>query len=92
MSHPVDGPELEALRERFPAILRARAEVAETASGAYEAHIDVLLPQHQIILNREGADAEGALHAAVDAATREIEALARRERDLAARYGIKQAA
>jgi len=84
--------DLPALRERFPAILRARAEVAETAARTYEAHVDVLLPQHQIILNREGPDADSALRAAVEAATREIQAFARRERELAARYGIRQAA
>ena len=83
--------DLSALRERFPAILRARAEVTQTAAGAYEAHVDVLLPQHQIILNREGADAGSALRAAVEAARREIRALARRERELAARYGIRRA-
>lgn len=84
--------DLSALRARFPAILRARAEVVQTAPGTCAAHVDILLPQHQIILNREGADADSALRAAVEAATREILAFARRERELAARYGIKQAA
>ena len=92
MSHPVEKLDLSALRERFPSILHARAQVVETARGAYEAHVDILLPQHQIIVNREAADAESARCAAVEAATREVRAFARREQELAARYGIKQAA
>ena len=84
--------DLTALRERFPAILRARARVVATARGTHEAHVDVLLPQHQIILNREAADADAALRAATEAAARELNALARRERELAARYGMKDAA
>ena len=84
--------DLDGLQERFPSILRVRAQVAETARGTHQAHIDLLLPQHQIILNREGADAESAQRAAVEAVTHEILALARRERELAERYGIKRAA
>lgn len=84
--------DLSVLRQRYPAILHARAQVAQTTAGSFEAHVDILLPQHQIILNREGADAESARRAAVEAATREIQGFLRRERELAARYGIKQAA
>jgi hypothetical protein len=84
--------DLSALRQRFPAILRARAQVIQTPGNTYEAHLYVLMSQHQIILNRAGPDAESALRAAVEAATREIQAFVRRERELAARYGIKQAA
>ena len=84
--------DLSTLRQRYPAILHARAQVAQTTPGTFEAHVDVLLPQHQIILNREGADADDALRAAVEAAALELNALARRERELAARYGIRQVA
>jgi hypothetical protein len=82
-------PDVAMLKERFPGILRARSEVAQTAAQKFEAHVDILLPQHQIILNREGPDARSALHAAIEAARRELAALARRDRELAERYGIR---
>jgi len=79
------------LKDRFPGILHARSQVTQTAPQRFEAHVDILLPQHQVILNREGPDAQSALHAAIEAARRELAALARRDRELAARYGIKDA-
>jgi hypothetical protein len=81
-------PDVAMLKERFPGILRARSEVEQTAAQKFEAHVDIVLPQHQIIVNREGADAQSALHAAIEAARHELAVLARRDRDLAMRYGI----
>jgi len=76
------------LKERFPGIMRARSSVEELTPQKFAAHVDIVLPQHQIIVNREGADAQSALHAAIEAARHELAVLARRDRDLALRYGI----
>ena len=89
MSHT--NTDVAMLKERFPGIVRARSQVEQMAPQKYAAHVDIVLPQRQIILNREGPDAQSALHAAIDAARHELLALARRERELAASYGIREA-
>ena len=72
---------LQALRVRYPAVLRVHSEVdrlpARGAAGeAFEASLDILLPQRQLILNRQGPDAEAALRRAVEAAAAALARLA----------------
>ena len=48
----------------FPEAMTCRMEI-ERANGKFEAHLEVLLPQKQIILNRAGESATAALDGAM---------------------------
>ena len=68
----------------FPAILSLRLTAEKTVASegeaqGYEMHLELLFPQHQIILNRAGLPSEAALHDALAAARFEIERLALRD-------------
>jgi hypothetical protein len=66
------------LRERYRAITACRVQVLER-----EAHIEVLLPQHQVIVNAAAEEAPRALAAALAKASEQIADLLRRDRSLA---------
>lgn len=70
---------MEALRARFPAITALRLAIAPMPSGEAEAHVEILLPQHQIIFNEVGADAESARRKALAAAAARLAELAKRD-------------
>lgn len=70
---------MENLQARFPAITACRLRVEAMASGEAEAHVDILLPQHQIILNEVAADAETARSRALAAAAVRLSELAKRD-------------
>ena len=59
------------LKARYPAITGCRVEVAEG-----EAHIEVLLPQHQVIVNAADDDPQRALAAALAKMRRQLDAKA----------------
>jgi hypothetical protein len=68
----------QKLQDHFPAIIRCRLDVSR-ADGGLVAHIDVLLPEHQVILNRAHADRDAAVRAALDAANEQLALIARRD-------------
>jgi len=70
---------MEELNARFPAITACRLAIEAMPSGGAEAHLDIRLPQHQIILNAVGADAEAARRKALAAAAERLAALAQRD-------------
>ena len=51
---------MDELKTRYPAITACRLAVEAMPSGEAEAHVDILLPQHQIIFNEVAADADAA--------------------------------
>lgn len=59
------------LKAQYPAITACRVALAEG-----EAHIEVLLPQHQVIVNAAHADPERALAAALAKARAQLAAKA----------------
>jgi hypothetical protein len=95
--HDVPDPEaLRLLMQRgaaelavgFPANLGFRLTAVRIAASDGEAercqiHLELLFPQHQIILNRAGLTPKAALHDALAAARLEIERLALRDRAVA---------
>jgi hypothetical protein len=73
------APEAAELIARFPAITACRLAIEPMPSGEVEAHVDILLPQHQIIFNEVGPDAEAATRKALAAAAVRLTELAKRE-------------
>ncbi len=71
--------ETAQLAARFPAITACRFALEPMPSGETEAHLEILLPQHQIVLNEVGADAESARRKALASAAARLEALAKRD-------------
>lgn len=68
----------------FPAIVSSsltteKIAASEAQARGYEIHLELLFPQHQIILNRAGLTPKAALHDALAAARLEIERLALRD-------------
>jgi hypothetical protein len=67
------------LKGRYPAITACRLEIEPMPSGEAEAHVDILLPQHQIIFNEVARDAAAARWKALAAATARLAELAKRD-------------
>ena len=67
------------LRARFPAITACRIAVEALPSGEAEAHVDILLPQRQIIFNVVAPDAHAARAKALAAAAVRLAELAKRD-------------
>ena len=76
---PDPVPETAALAGRFPAITACRIAVAPLPSGEAEAHVEILLPQHQLILNEVAATAEAARRKALATAAARLAELAKRD-------------
>ncbi len=70
---------MEELKARFPAISACRLAIQAMPSGEAQAHVDILLPQHQIIFNEVGADAVAARRKALAAAAARLAELAQRD-------------
>jgi cobalamin biosynthesis protein CobD/CbiB len=73
------APEAAELIAHYPAITACRLAIENMPSGEAEAHIEVLLPQHQIVLNTVAPDAEAARRKALEAARAHLAELARRD-------------
>jgi hypothetical protein len=67
------------LRERFPCITACRLSLEDMPSGEAQAHVELLLPQHQIIFNVLGPDQEAARRKALDAAAARLSELSKRD-------------
>ncbi len=70
---------MQELRQRFPAITACHIAVETLPSGEAEAHVDILLPQHQIIFNEVAPDPESARAKALVAAAARLAELAKRD-------------
>jgi hypothetical protein len=73
------SPEAVELVARYPAITACRLSTEAMPSGETQAHIEVLLPQHQVILNAIDADAAGARAKAIALAAERLAELAKRD-------------
>jgi hypothetical protein len=71
--------EAAELAARFPAVTACRVTIESMPSGEAEANVEVLLPQHQIILNEIAGDAETARRKALAAAAARLAELAKRD-------------
>ena len=67
------------LKARFPAVTACRVAIEPMPSGEVEAHVDIRLPQHQIIFNVLGPDADAATAKALAAASVRLAELAKRD-------------
>jgi hypothetical protein len=70
---------MRELRARFPAITSCRVAIEALPSGEAEAHVDILLPQHQVIFNEVAPDAEAARAKALAIAATRLAELAKRD-------------
>ena len=70
---------MQELKARFPAIAACRLAIETMPSGEAEAHVDILLPQHQIIFNEVGPDPESARTRALASAAARLAQLAKRD-------------
>jgi hypothetical protein len=70
---------MNELAERYPAITACKLALEAMPSGEAEAHLEILLPQHQIVLNAVGADGEAARAKALAAAVARLADLAKRD-------------
>jgi hypothetical protein len=77
--NPPIAPEAAELASRFPALSACRLALEDMPSGEAQAHLELLLPQHQIILNAVGPDAESARRKAIEVALARLNELARRD-------------
>ena len=69
------APEAALLVARFPAVTACRLQIEPSPPG-YEAHIEILLAQHQIILNTSDRNPEAAKRKALALAEERLAALA----------------
>jgi hypothetical protein len=67
------------LKARYPGITACRLAIEAMPSGEAEAHVDILLPQRQIIFNEVAADAAAARAKALAAAAARLAELAKRD-------------
>lgn len=70
---------VKELRARFPAISACHIAIEPMPSGEAQAHVDLLLPQHQIIFNEVAPDAEAARAKALAVAAARLAELAKRD-------------
>ena len=70
---------MQELRARFPAITACHVAIETLPSGEAEAHVDILLPQHQVILNEVAADPDAARAKALAVAASRLAELAKRD-------------
>lgn len=67
------------LKARFPAISACRLEIESLPSGEAQAHVEIRLPQHQIIFNEIGPDGDAARATALATAAERLAGLAKRD-------------
>ena len=71
--------ELADLGARYRTITSARLQLVRTRPERVEAQLELLLPQHQVIVNAADSAASTALRAVLLRAVSELETLARRD-------------
>ncbi|HEY5899636.1 MAG TPA: hypothetical protein VIV54_18875 [Burkholderiales bacterium] len=80
------------LTTHYGAITGCRFSLSHDASLGYEARLELLFPQHQVIVNGGGAAAEQALKTALAAADAQLKILAQRDATVAPRKAHAKAA
>jgi hypothetical protein len=76
------APAAAELVARYPAITSCRVTLEPIDAGAWNARLEVLLPQHQIIVNAAGASADAARSQALTRAEERLRALVARHPQL----------
>jgi len=76
------APEAAELVARYPAITSCRVTLEPLAPSAWNARIDVLLPQHQLIVNAPGESEAAARSQALARAEEKLRALLARHPEL----------
>jgi hypothetical protein len=75
----VIAPEAAELVARFPAITGCRVALEPIDGSAWSARVEVLLPQHQLIVNATGADEASARRSALARAAETLEQVLERD-------------
>ena len=78
----IDGdsaPEAAELVARYPAISACRVSLERLDASAWNARVEVFLPQHQLIVNAAGADEATARRNALERAAERLDALMARQ-------------
>jgi len=79
---PPIAPEAAELVARFPAITSCRVTLESLAPGAWNARVDVLVPEHQLIVNASGESEAAARSQALARAEEKLRALLARHPEL----------
>jgi hypothetical protein len=76
------APEAAELVARYPAITSCRVTLEALDGSSWNARVDVLLPQHQLIVNASGETEAAARSQALAAAEKQMRALITRHPEL----------
>jgi hypothetical protein len=76
------APEAAELVARYPAITRCRVALESIDGSAWSARVEVLMPQHQLIVNATGADEASARRTALARAAEKLEQVVQRDQRL----------
>ena len=71
--------ELADLTARYPSISSARLLLTRTRPERVEAHLELLMPQHQVIVNAADSAPQNALRAVLSRAIAELQLVVRRD-------------
>jgi hypothetical protein len=77
--HAPISPEAAELAARFPAITGCRVALEPIDGAAWNARVEVLMPQHQVIVNASGADEASARRSALARAAERLEQVIARD-------------
>jgi hypothetical protein len=72
MTRPVDAA---SLTDRYRAITAARLHLGSDGAQGFEAHLELLLPQHQLIINAASGTPSGAVRDALQRALAQLQEL-----------------
>ena len=73
------APEAAELVARYPAITGCRVALENIDASAWNARVEVLLPQHQLIVNALGTDEAAARRNALERAAERLDSLLARD-------------
>ena len=73
------SPEAAELVARYPAITGCHVTLEPIDGSAWNARVEVLLPQHQLIVNATGTDEAGARRSALARAAEKLEQVVKRD-------------
>jgi hypothetical protein len=85
------GRELRQLTARYSAITAARFNLGKCGAESFEAHLELLLRQHQIIMNAASAAPQGALREVMARALARLAELEQRDPAIRAMIQAKAA-
>ena len=73
------APEAAELAARYPAITGCHVTLEPIDGSAWNARVEVLLPQHQVIVNATGTDEASARRSALARAAEKLDLLVERD-------------